>query len=89
MQSKSMQPPVSTSREALRCLLVGLHVSRTFLESLNCRRVRKMFVFSHSNQRENIAIHRVLFILRHLVLRQCRIVDDEDARLVPLRLSKS
>jgi len=55
MQSKSMQPPVSTSREALRCLLVGLHVSRTFLESLNCRRVRKMFVFSHSNQRENIA----------------------------------
>jgi hypothetical protein len=30
MQSKSMQPPVSTSREALRCLLVGLHVSRTF-----------------------------------------------------------
>jgi hypothetical protein len=85
MQSKSMQPPVSTSREALRCLLVGLHVSRTFLESLNCRRVRKMFVFSHSNQRENIAIHRVLLILRH----RCRIVDDEDARLVPLRLSKS
>jgi hypothetical protein len=85
MQSKSMQPPVSTSREALRCLLVGLHVSRTFLESLNCRRVRKMFVFSHSNQRENIAIHRVLFILRH----RCRIVDDKDARLVPLRLSKS